>query len=294
LKVKAKTFGASADFDNLLDSDALKKVLTREDLNSYYSQIQVHEISPSKFQPRKTFNDSDLQALANSIKKQGVLQPIILRKATAENNFELLAGERRWRAAQLCGLMKVPAIIVEATDKDAAMIAIVENVQRENLNPIDEAMGFKKIISDYGYTQEDFADTVGRSRSSVANQIRLLKLEGTVQELIKDRSLEVGHGKVLLACSGEDQIDLAMLAAKKKMSVRALESKVKNCNSKHKHNCKTTILAKSKDAEQLESILLETTGTKVQISCSTNSKAIKQINFSDPTLMRHLLELLAQ
>lgn len=193
------------------------------------SQVQVRknlrtsELEPNRGQPRKNFDEAAIAALADSIREHGVLQPLLVRPLPT-GGYQIVAGERRWRAARMVGLDEVPVIVKDMTELEAAQIALIENLQRENLNPLEEALGFRKLQDDFGMKQEDIAKTVGRSRSAVANAIRLLRLPEEVQELLVDGSLSAGHARALLGFPDEDMmIAAARKAADGLLTVRQLE-----------------------------------------------------------------------
>lgn len=188
--------------------------------------IRISEIEPNRAQPRKNFDDDSISVLADSIKQHGILQPLLVRPYGS--GYQIVAGERRWRAARMIGLSEVPVQIKELTDSEAMQIALIENLQRENLNPIEEASGYNELLENYGMTQEDIAKIVGRSRSAVANSLRLLSLPEEVRNMIEDGELSVGHAKALLSFGNEyDMIVAARKACGGKMTVRALEKLAK-------------------------------------------------------------------
>lgn len=184
--------------------------------------LRVSEIEPNRGQPRKNFDDETISALADSIKEHGILQPILVRPYGS--GYQIVAGERRWRAARMLGMSEVPVQIKELSDLEAMQLALIENLQRENLNPVEEAKGYSKLVESYGMTQEEVAKTVGRSRSSVANAMRLLALPEEIQEMLENGDISTGHGKALLAFDDEEKmLDAARKAADGKLNVRSLE-----------------------------------------------------------------------
>lgn len=184
--------------------------------------LRVSEIEPNRGQPRKNFDDETISALADSIKEHGILQPILVRPYG--NGYQIVAGERRWRAARMLGMSEVPVQIKELSDLEAMQLALIENLQRENLNPVEEAKGYSELVESYGMTQEEVAKTVGRSRSSVANAMRLLALPEEIQEMLENGDISTGHGKALLAFDDEEKmLDAARKAADGKLNVRSLE-----------------------------------------------------------------------
>lgn len=184
--------------------------------------LRVSEIEPNRRQPRKNFDDETISALADSIKEHGILQPILVRPYGS--GYQIVAGERRWRAARMLGMSEVPVQIKELSDLEAMQFALIENLQRENLNPVEEAKGYSELVESYGMTQEEVAKTVGRSRSSVANAMRLLALPEEIQEMLENGDISTGHGKALLAFDDEEKmLDAARKAADGKLNVRSLE-----------------------------------------------------------------------
>lgn len=184
--------------------------------------LRVSEIEPNRGQPRKNFDDETISTLADSIKEHGILQPILVRPYGS--GYQIVAGERRWRAARMLGMSEVPVQIKELSDLEAMQLALIENLQRENLNPVEEAKGYSELVESYGMTQEEVAKTVGRSRSSVANAMRLLALPEEIQEMLENGDISTGHGKALLAFDDEEKmLDAARKAADGKLNVRSLE-----------------------------------------------------------------------
>lgn len=190
--------------------------------NEMGQTLRVSEIEPNREQPRKNFDDESIAALAESIKQHGILQPILVRPYG--NGYQIVAGERRWRAAKMLMMTEVPVQIKELSDLEAMQLALIENLQRENLNPIEEAKGYSELIDSFGMTQEEISKTVGRSRSAVANAIRLLSLPDEILEMLENGDISVGHGKALLAFDDEEKmLEAAGKAAEGKLNVRAIE-----------------------------------------------------------------------
>lgn len=184
--------------------------------------VRLTEIEPNRGQPRKNFSEESIAALADSIQQYGILQPILVRPVGS--SYQIVAGERRWRAARMLGLDEVPVIIKELSDLETMQIALIENLQRENLNPIEEAMGYRDLMEQFGMTQESVAKTVGRSRSAVANALRLLQLSTEIQGMLEKGKISAGHAKALLSISGDKlREDTARRAAKGMLTVRAIE-----------------------------------------------------------------------
>lgn len=184
--------------------------------------LQVDRLQPGKYQPRTRMDAASLEELAASIKAQGVMQPVLVRPIGAER-YEIIAGERRWRASQLAGLREVPVLIREIPDEAALVMALIENIQREDLNPLEEAMGLQRLINEFGMTHQQAADSVGRSRPAASNLLRLLQLAAPVQDLLLEARLDMGHARALLPLPGADQVALAQRAVQHDLSVRQVE-----------------------------------------------------------------------
>ena len=246
-------------------------------------ELDIYDVSPSKDQPRKTFDEETIDNLAKSIEKHGIIQPIVVRKK--ESYYEIIAGERRWRAAKVLGLKKIPVIIKEIDDLEVAQIALVENIQREDLNSIDEAKAFKSLIEKHRLTQEGIAELVGKSRSYVANVIRLLNLDESVKHLIIENELTSGHGRTILGLNKDnEQITLANMVIEKNLSVRDTELLVKKLNKNTKE--KTTLKHSDPIIKEIEDNLRESLGTKVQITKGKKKGKIEIEYYSDEELER--------
>jgi ParB family chromosome partitioning protein len=257
-------------------------------------RVALDRIVPCPFQPRKDFSGDSLRELADSIKEQGIVQPLIVRERNG--HLELIAGERRWRAAQLIGLAEVPVIVRQADDRAVLELALIENLQRENLNPIEEAQGYAQLIEQFQLTQEVVAAKVGKSRTVVANALRLLKLALELQGYLRDGRLSVGHAKVILGLAGDQQQRLAAARVLKDgLNVRQTETLVAHLQSRG-----TTVLTKpagptapARDTHvaSLENQLRERLGTKVHLRYAQGKGALEITFFSDADLER-LLQLL--
>lgn len=206
----------------------VKTVAQEIDPEARIWKIAVDKLVPGAYQPRKHFDKTLLQELADSIKQNGLIQPITVRKRSA-GGFEIIAGERRWRAAQIAGLHEVPAIIKTVTDKEALQLAIIENIQREDLDPIEEAESYQRLMTEFGFSQQEVSERVGKERSTVANALRLIQLPNELKEMLAEKMLSVGHAKALLSVADKNmQIKLAKECVAKGLSVRALEVEIKN------------------------------------------------------------------
>ena len=240
--------------------------------------LNVAQLQPGKYQPRSFMDDAALQTLADSIKSQGIMQPILVREIS-QNKFEIIAGERRWRASQIAGLSQVPVLVRDIADESALAMALIENIQRENLNPLEEAQGIKRLIDEFGMTHEKAADAVGRSRAAVSNLLRLLSLSSHVQDLLMHNKLDMGHARALIGLDAAKQIMLANKIISLNLSVREVESAVKrlliDSNTKtHKNTLNNDILA-------LQNSLSEKIGTTVNISAKKNGAGTLKISYSN-------------
>jgi len=261
-----------------LIGDVPKEVITsssQDDIS--ISLIPIENIQANKQNPRSVFSEEELIDLSNSIKEKGIVQPIIVRKRDNENSFEVIAGERRWRAAQIAQLDKIPAIIKSLSDDDALEIAIIENVQRSNLNPIDEASGYKRLIDIYNYTQEDLASVIGKSRSYIANILRLTNLPLTVQEHLASGQLTIGHARDLIGSDNAEKI--AVLIIERGLSVRQTEDLLKQKNADTVTSQKTN--TKDQNILNLEKTITDAIGLKVEIQTKDNKSGKLVISYSD-------------
>ena len=270
---------------------SVQAIESAADTRERVQRVPLGRIVPCPFQPRKDFPAETLRELADSIKEQGIVQPLIVRERNG--HLELIAGERRWRAAQLLGLSEVPVILRAADDRAVLELALIENLQRENLNPIEEAQGYSQLIEQFQLTQEEVATKVGKSRTVVANALRLLKLAPEIQGYLRDGRLSVGHGKVILGLAGEKhQKHAAQRVLRDGLNVRQTEALVAHLQARE-----TSTTAKSppltppaKDAHvaNLENKLRERLGTKVQLRYAQGKGGLEIIFFSDAELERIL------
>ncbi len=251
-------------------------------------QIKVSLIDPKSGQPRKSFDGEALAQLADSISAHGVLQPILLREIGSDR-YQIIAGERRWRAAKLAGLSDVPAMILDKDELSAAQIALVENIQRENLNPIEEAMAFRSLADEYGMTQEELARQVGKSRSAIANAVRLLDLPDEVLGLVASGDLSAGHARALLGLRDRELIaPLAKRAVEESLSVREIEDAVKKANRPVKEKVEEPTVFKVDYVAELEQKIMQGLGRKVKISSNGPKKSIS-LYFEDNEDLEMLL-----
>ena len=235
-----------------------------EDTASQVKILGIEELTPNPFQPRTSFKDEKIEELASSIKEKGVLQPLIVRKANEE--YQIVAGERRWRAAQKAGIHEVPVIIKEFSDIECLEVALIENLQREDLNPVDEAKGYQRLLNDFKITQEELSKRVGKDRATIANSVRLLKLPQKVLEAVESKLISVGHARTLLSLENQSTIiETNNIIVQKKLSVRETEALI-NKIKKSKKSVKKK--QEDKAITELEERLRKTVGTKVKIKGS--------------------------
>ncbi|MBU3643776.1 MAG: ParB/RepB/Spo0J family partition protein [Candidatus Methylopumilus sp.] len=240
--------------------------------------MPVTALQPGKYQPRTFMDPASLESLAESIRAQGIMQPIVVRKVS-QDRYEIIAGERRWRAAQLAGLTQVPVIIREIPDEAALAMALIENIQREDLNPIEEAHGLQKLMDEFAMTHEVIAKAVGRSRSAVSNTLRLLNLHAKVQDLLLSNQLDMGHARALLSLQGAEQVALANEIVLNKLTVRDAESLAKR--AQQKAGTKSSVTKKSRDLLTLQESLSEKLGFSVSLDCNAKGAGTMKIRFSN-------------
>lgn len=252
--------------------------------------MKINEVEPNREQPRKNFEEDALLELADSIKQFGVLQPLIVQKK--KDYYEIIAGERRWRAAKLAGVKEIPVIIKEYTDQEIVEISLIENIQRENLNPIEEAMAFKKLLKEFHLKQDEVAERVSKSRTAVTNSMRLLKLSDKVQQMIVDDMISTGHARALLAIDDpEQQYILANKIFDEKLSVRETEKLVKDIKNPKKEKPKKEI-QNSFVYENLEERMKSVIGTKVHVNHKPNGKGKIEIEYYSDSELERIFELL--
>lgn len=266
-----KARGLGRGLDALLgdDNDAV-------DQQGELQKVALDKLQPGKYQPRTHMDEESLNALAASIKSQGLMQPILVRAIT-DDKWEIIAGERRWRAAQIAGLLEVPVLIKTVPDEAALVMALIENIQREDLNPVEEAVGMQRLIDQFGMTHLSAADAVGRSRSAVTNLLRLLNLEASVQALLMANQIDMGHARALLILDPVQQAQLALEIVQKNMSVRETEKQVKQIlEPKIDHP-----LQINRDVVALEDDLSDKIGAKVIINSKKNGSGRLIIEYND-------------
>jgi ParB family chromosome partitioning protein len=254
--------------------------------------VRVDRLQPGRYQPRTRMDEASLGELAASIKAQGLMQPILVRPVAAER-YEIIAGERRWRAARLAGLQEVPVVVREVPDQAALAMALIENIQRENLNPLEEAQGVQRLVDEFKLTHQEAADAIGRSRAATTNLLRLLNLTKAVQALLFDGQLEMGHGRALLALDGELQIGTAKRVAAKGMSVRETEQLVNDILHPRAKTARPKART-SRDVQRLEEEVSEKLGTTVEIKPGKKGSGRIVISYMNNEHLDELLEKLTR
>ena len=272
-----KPKGLGRGLDALLASD-------NEDAQSTDAlrTLNVAQLQPGKYQPRSYMDDAALQTLADSIKSQGIMQPILVRpinSASAADKYEIIAGERRWRASQIAGIDTVPVLVREIADESALAMALIENIQRENLNPLEEAQGVRRLIDEFAMTHEKAAEAVGRSRTAVSNLLRLLTLTYAVQELLMQNKLDMGHARALIGLDAAQQIMMANRIVQQNLSVREVENLVKKIGAET--NTKSHKITPNRDVLTLQNSLSEKIGAVVSISAKANGAGVLKISYGN-------------
>lgn len=254
--------------------------------------VKLTKVGPSREQPRKQFDADALQELAESIKQFGVLQPLLVQKK--EDYYEIIAGERRWRASKLAGLKEVPVIVKEFTEQEAVEISLIENIQREDLNPIEEAMAYKRLMEEFHLKQDAIAERVSKSRTAVTNSMRLLKLDDRVQQMLIDEMISTGHARALLALESKDaQVEAAVKVFDEKLSVRETERLVKELlNPVQKKEEKPKNQAEELVYKNLEEKIKQIIGSKVAINRRTDNKGKIEIEYYSQEELERIVELL--
>ena len=295
----AKRNGLGKGLDSLIPdkkvkpavSDKTEEKVKKEELNkSGEIMVKINEVEPNREQPRKDFDEDALMELADSIKQFGILQPLLVQKK--KDYYEIIAGERRWRAAKIAGIKEVPIIVKNYTDQEIVEISLIENIQRENLNPIEEAMAYKRLLEEFDLKQYEVAERVSKSRTAVTNSMRLLKLSDRVQQMIVDDMISTGHARALLAIDDEEQ--QYMLANKifdEKLSVRETEKLVKTLKNP-KREVKKTIIEHTFVYENLEEQMKNIIGTKVSVNPKANGKGKIEIEYYSEEELERIYDLI--
>ena len=264
----------------------LSSLIGETKIEPQINQLPISELIPNKYQPRKIFDKNNLEDLANSIKERGIIQPIIVRKSNDyKSKFEIIAGERRWLAAQRVGLHNVPVVVTEADDLKSLEFAIVENVQRHDLNPLEEAQGYKRLIDEFSYDQNKVAKFIGKSRSHIANSLRLLSLPDEVLKLIEIQKLTAGHAKILVGL--ENAVFVANKIIEKKLSVRQAENLVKIFKNKKK-----ITLTKDPNIIALESSISNKIGLNVDIKNNKRNKGTISFKYKDLDQLNKIIDII--
>ena len=251
------------------------------------NKLSLSDIVPNKFQPRKNFEEENLEDLTNSIKERGVIQPIIVRESSSQNSkYEIIAGERRWLAARKAGLHDIPVVITEADDLKSLEFAIVENVQRHDLNPLEEAQGYKRLIDEFSYDQEKVSKFIGKSRSYITNSLRLLNLPEEVLKFIEERKLTSGHAKILVGL--DNALFIANKIIEKKLSVRQAENFVKIFKKKPNKSS----LSRDPNIKNLEQIVSDKTGLSVLIKNNKRNKGTITFAYHDSDQLNKIIEII--
>ena len=252
----AKLKGLGRGLDSLLSSSS-------DDLDNPVKLIELNKLFSGKTQPRKSFNDQSLESLSESIRSNGIMQPIVVRKTEFDDKYEIIAGERRWRAAGIANLKKVPVIVRKVDDKKSLVLSLIENIQREDLNAVEEAQAINKLISNYNLSHQQASTSLGKSRSAITNALRLLTLDKKIHDYIVNKSLEMGHARALIGYDKDKQIKLANKIIAENLSVREVEFIVKGRVSKSKNTKK---IFKDPNIGALEEKLSSKLGMQVKIS----------------------------
>lgn len=279
MTIKKRGLAKGRGLDALLGSIQKEKLqLEAQSLDhGQLKQLNVHLLKRGAYQPRRFINEQDLQELAASIEKHGVMQPIVVRPVDDEKHpYEIIAGERRWRAAQLAGLSEIPAIVRELNDQVAIALALIENIQRQDLNPIDQALALQRFHDEFGLSHQEIADTVGKARTTVSNFLRLLSLAEPVKDFMQQGLLDMGHARAILTLKAKDQLAVAEMVIEKSLSVRQAEQLVRDWNMPKEDKAKTTV---SSDLQQLTQKLTERFGAEVKIDHNKQGKGKLVIHY---------------
>lgn len=268
--------------------DALLAANTDDEDKGELQTLPVEALQPGKYQPRTRMDPGSLEELAASIKAQGVMQPILVRPIAADR-YEIIAGERRWRASQIAGLEQTPCLVREIPDEAALAMSLIENIQRENLNPLEEAAGIQRLVDEFGMTHQQAADAVGRSRPAASNLLRLLQLAPAVQELLMAGDIDMGHARALLPLDGATQIQLANRAAGRGLSVREVERLV---HHEMKPRCLRAKPEPDRDLQRLEEEVSDALGATVKIKANRKGAGTLIVDFASLDQLDSLLERL--
>lgn len=271
----AKKRGLGKGLDALLGSS--REDNSKPSSGDSLQTLDVDLIQRGQYQPRRNFDEEALNELADSIRAQGMIQPIVVRLLSDKKTYEIIAGERRWRAAQIAGLHEIPVIIKDVTDQTAMCLALIENIQRQDLNPLEEAKALERLIKEFEMTHDETADAVGRSRSAVSNLLRLLELDDSVKKMVEARQLDMGHARAILALAKTKQFEVANKVVKQGLSVRATESLIQQLTNK---NAKPTKKVKDPNISSLENDISDRLGAKVSINHKSNGRGKVEISYN--------------
>lgn len=271
-----------------VDAISQKNIVKKEDGSETF--LKINEVEPNRNQPRKEFDEDALLELADSIKQFGVLQPLLVQKK--DGYYEIIAGERRWRAAKLAGIKEIPVLIKEYTDQEIVEISLIENIQRENLNPIEEAMAFKRLLEEFNLKQDEVAERVSKSRTAVTNSMRLLKLSSKVQQMVIDDMISTGHARALLAIDDEEQqFIIASKIFDEKLSVRETEKLVKALKTPKKEQ-KTDKIERMFVYDDIVEKMKNVIGTKVNIHAKANGKGKIEIEYYSEDELERIYDMI--
>tara|TARA_B100000953_G_scaffold96011_1_gene78563 strand:- start:1330 stop:2199 length:870 start_codon:yes stop_codon:yes gene_type:complete len=288
--MNAKKRGLGKGLDALLGEDSNISIAASAE-NSSLKMLAIDLIERGPFQPRRDFDQDALDSLADSIKTQGLVQPILVRPVEDKNSYEIVAGERRWRAAQIAGLHDIPVIIKDVSDNEAMCIALIENIQRQDLNPLEEAGALERLINEFEMTHDAVAETVGRSRPAVSNLLRLLELDNRVKKMVETGKLDMGHARALLSLSPPRQLEAALRIVKQGLSVRATENLVKQFLDNNQQN-RPKKDSKDSNIARLESDLSERLAAKVSITHQSSGQGKLQISYNSLDELQGILKRL--
>ncbi len=291
-----KRAGLGKGLDSLIPKSevvkpAAKPVQENKEEVKLEQMVKISKIEPNREQPRKHFEEDSLLELADSIKQFGVLQPLLVQKKG--DFYEIIAGERRWRAAKLAGIKEVPVIVKDYTKQEIVEISIIENIQRENLNPIEEAFAYKRLLTEFKLKQDEVAERVSKSRTAVTNSMRLLKLNEKVQQMIIDEMISTGHARALLAIDNqEEQLSLAMRVFDEKLSVRDVEKLIKALKAPKKDTPAKKTVENSIFYKDIEDKMQTIMGTKVAVNAKGNGKGKVEIEYYSNEELEHIFDLI--
>lgn len=283
----AKLKGLGRGLDALLGGDEPVAIPAGAQSDTQH-ELAVDQLQPGKYQPRTRMDQDALKELAESIKTQGVIQPILVR-SVADGKFEIIAGERRWRAARMAGLQAVPVVIRDIPDHQALAVALIENIQREDLNPLEQAIGIQRLTNEFGLTHQSAAEALGRSRTAVTNLLRLLELAPPVRDLLAEGKLDMGHARALLALPALRQVELARQIAAKGLSVREVEKRVGELVSRPKPRIPRVV---DRDVARLQEELAQKLGAQVQIKQKGKGRGLLIVEYGSLDQLDMLLEKL--